>query len=157
MTDIDEVALNVVKAIAEIDPDKLPGGRTQAIAQAQILVRDAITGEAEQSRADLDRALARVAELRNLCERLQHCAKGFYVDQGDYGHIEAIMKDYHWIMRASKPWRDAFVSRIQAEAVDRAAMNFGGRDYAEVRLRLSEWAQSLRQQVDEADRAGRDQ
>ncbi|MBB20234.1 MAG: hypothetical protein CMP20_12345 [Rickettsiales bacterium] len=111
----------------------------------------------EACKADLDRALARVAELRNLCERLQHCAKGFYVDQGDYGHMEAIMKDYHWIMRASKPWRDAFVSRIQAEAVDRAAMNFGGRDYAEVRLRLSEWAQSLRQQVDEADRAGRDQ
>jgi hypothetical protein len=42
MSDIDEIALNVVKAIAEIDPDKLPGGRTQAIAQAQILVRDAI-------------------------------------------------------------------------------------------------------------------
>ncbi len=77
-----------------------------------------LASEFDQKQADLDRALARVAELRNLCERLQHCAQGFYVDQGDYGHMEAIMKDYHRIMRASKPWRDAFISRIQAEAVE---------------------------------------
>jgi hypothetical protein len=37
-----------------------------------------------------------------LAERLQHCAQGFYVDQGDYGHMEAIMQDYHSIMRADK-------------------------------------------------------
>ena len=47
MSDIDQIALDVVKAIGNIDPDKLPGGRTQAIAQAQILVRDAIAENAK--------------------------------------------------------------------------------------------------------------
>lgn len=56
MSDIDGIALEVVKAIGNIDPEKLPGGRTQAIAQAQILVRDAIERQIEQ-------AEARVAEL----------------------------------------------------------------------------------------------
>ena len=49
---------------------------------------------------------ARVAEIRLLSERLQHCASGFYVDQGDYGHMEAIMQDYHAIMRADSSGGD---------------------------------------------------
>ena len=49
---------------------------------------------------------------------------------------------------------DAWLLRKQAEAVERAAMNFGGRDYSEVRLGLCEWAKHLRQQADEAERAG---
>lgn len=40
----------------------------------------------------------RVAELKRLCDRLQHCALGFYMDQGDHSHMEAIMQDYHAIM-----------------------------------------------------------
>lgn len=39
---IDEIALKTVKAIAEIDPDKLPGGEYQAIALAQVMVENAI-------------------------------------------------------------------------------------------------------------------
>jgi len=113
-----------------------------------------IAAELAHRDIQLEQAEARVAELSNLCERLQRCAQGFYVDQGDYGHMEAIMKDYHWIMRASKPWRDAYIRRVQAEAVERAAMNFGGRDYSEVRLGLCEWAKHLRQQADEAEQAG---
>lgn len=42
MTDIDQIALDTVEAIANIDPDKLKGGRVQALAQAQCLVRDAL-------------------------------------------------------------------------------------------------------------------
>ena len=56
--------------------------------------------------ASVARLKARVAELRLLAERLQHCAKGFYVDQGDYGHMEAIMQDYHAIMRADSSGGD---------------------------------------------------
>ena len=52
--------------------------------------------------AENERLQARVAELKFLAERLQHCAQGFYVDRGDYGHMEAIMQDYHSIMRADK-------------------------------------------------------
>jgi len=65
----------------------------------------------------LEQAQARVAELRNLCERLQHCAQGFYVDQGDYGHMDAIMMDYHGIMRASGN-SQPFIKRKQAEALE---------------------------------------
>jgi len=86
MSNIDEIALNVVKAIAEIDPDKLPGGRTQAVAQAQVMVRDAISGEIEalkaanrdlqdwfdDARATAEQAQARVAELE--AESLQAVA-----------------------------------------------------------------------------------
>lgn len=42
MTDLDQIALDTVEAIANIDPDKLKGGRVQALAQAQCLVRDAL-------------------------------------------------------------------------------------------------------------------
>ena len=48
----------------------------------------------------VERLKARVADFRLLAERLQHCAQGFYVDQGDHGYMEAIMQDYHAIMRA---------------------------------------------------------
>jgi len=54
----------------------------------------------------VERLQARVDELRLLAERLQHCASGFYVDQGDYGHMEAIMQDYHAIMRADSSGGD---------------------------------------------------
>ena len=50
---------------------------------------------------EAEKLRAQVSALRNLCERLQHCAQWFYLDQGDYGHMEAIMMDYHGIMRAS--------------------------------------------------------
>ena len=56
--------------------------------------------------ASVARLQARVDELRLLAERLQHCASGFYVDQGDYGHMEAIMQDYHAIMRADSSGGD---------------------------------------------------
>ena len=86
MSDIDQIALDAVKAIGNIDPDKLPGGRTQAVAQAQILVRDAINGEVEalkaanrdlqdwfdDARATAEQAQARVAELE--AESLQAVA-----------------------------------------------------------------------------------
>ena len=42
MTDLDQLALDIVETIANIDPDKLKGGRVQALAQAQCLVRDAL-------------------------------------------------------------------------------------------------------------------
>ncbi len=42
MTDLDQIALDTVEAIANIDPDKLKGGRVQALAQVQRLVRDAL-------------------------------------------------------------------------------------------------------------------
>mgnify|MGYP006133683293 CR=1 FL=1 len=49
MPDLDQIALDTVEAIAKIDPDKLMGGRVQAVAQAQCLVRDALRGvEAER-------------------------------------------------------------------------------------------------------------
>uniref|UniRef100_UPI00260EAAAF hypothetical protein n=1 Tax=uncultured Halomonas sp. TaxID=173971 RepID=UPI00260EAAAF len=52
MTDLDQIALDTVEAIANIDPDKLKGGRAQAMAQAQCLVRDALRGvEAERDTA----------------------------------------------------------------------------------------------------------
>ena len=110
-------------------------------------------------RQKLAKSEARVAELSNLCERLQHCAQGFYVDQGDYGHMEAIMKDYHWIMRASKPWRDAYIKRLQAEAVEQIVdTDPDGRSEDGAALisvnEIWDYAQSLRQQADEAERAG---
>ena len=126
----------------------------------------------EDMKAAKEKAEARVAELSNLCERLQHCAQGFYVDQGDYGHMEAIMKDYHWIMRASKPWRDAYIKRVQAEAVEAAKHEHAltaripdgtagehfqdGFDAAaeQYDASLDRYAQRLRQQADEAERAG---
>jgi len=42
MPDLDQIALDTVEAIAKIDPDKLKGGRVQARARAQCLVRDAL-------------------------------------------------------------------------------------------------------------------
>ncbi|PHS48664.1 MAG: hypothetical protein COB05_05340 [Marinobacter sp.] len=51
MIDIDETALETVKTIGAIDPDKLPGGRVQAVALAQILVRDAISLHVDLSQA----------------------------------------------------------------------------------------------------------
>lgn len=44
---VDELALKTAQAIGSIDPDKLPGGKTQAIAQAQCLVIDAIKNSGE--------------------------------------------------------------------------------------------------------------
>jgi len=63
MSDIDEIALETVKAIGNIDPDKLPGGRTQATAQAQILVRDAIESQLAATKAENEALRARVTEL----------------------------------------------------------------------------------------------
>lgn len=40
---VDEVALKTAKAIGEIDPDALPGGTTQALSLAQVLIADAMT------------------------------------------------------------------------------------------------------------------
>ena len=126
----------------------------------------------EDMKAAKEKAEARVAELSNLCGRLQHCAQGFYVDQGDYGYMEAIMKDYHWIMRASKPWRDAYIKRVQAEAVEQAKYEHAltaripdgtagehfqdGFDTAaeQYDASLDRYAQRLRKQADEAERAG---
>lgn len=42
---------------------------------------------------------AHLAAVKHLCERLQDCANRYYLDQGDHGHMEAIMRDYHSIMR----------------------------------------------------------
>jgi len=61
----------------------------------------AMCDENKRIKSERDALQAQVSELRNLCERLQHCAQGFYLDQGDHGHMEAIMMDYHGIMRAS--------------------------------------------------------
>ena len=49
--DIDEIALMTAKAIGGIDPDKLPGGTTQAVARAQCLIRDAIEQAAKADSA----------------------------------------------------------------------------------------------------------
>ena len=119
---------------------------------------DAKDDEITTLRQQLAKSEARVAELSNLCERLQHCAQGFYVDQGDYGHMEAIMKDYHWIMRASKPWRDSYMKRVQAEAVEEFAKEEGLSWPTTLARGLAgaakQYAQRLRQQADEAERAG---
>lgn len=66
MSDIDGIALEVVKAIGNIDPDKLPGGRTQAIAQAQILVRDAIEKQLEQAEAEVQRVRELAEKIRDI-------------------------------------------------------------------------------------------
>lgn len=65
MIDIDEIALETVKAIGNIDPDKLPGGTTQAIAQAQILVRDAIESQLSTTKAENEALRARLADAIN--------------------------------------------------------------------------------------------
>ena len=68
----------------------------------QLAAEDAALEKYRTEFAEVERLQARVAELKFLAERLQHCAQGFYVDQGDYGHMEAIMQDYHSSMRADK-------------------------------------------------------
>lgn len=136
MSDIDEIALNVVKAIAEIDPDKLPGGRTQAVAQAQILVRDAISGEIEalkaanrdlqnwfdDARATAEQAQARVAELEAEAE---------------------------WLIATGSKLTRAKILRKQAQAVDA---------FADTQIRCKPparaYAQRLRQQAGKAGKAG---
>lgn len=40
--DLDQIALETARKIAAVDPDSLPGGRTQALARAQCLIRDAL-------------------------------------------------------------------------------------------------------------------
>lgn len=133
--DIDEIALMTAKAIGNIDPDKLPGGRTQANAQAQILVRDAIEKQLEQAEAKADL-------FRRACEDLLD----------------------------DRPIARAFILRKQAGAVESAversrdhlnecAWPLGGiPDDAEHALQEVEGhAQRLRNQADEAERAGGDQ
>jgi len=84
--------------------------------------------------------------------------------------IDALRREIEKVRGKLSGWRDRFRREYakggghdswllykQAEAVERAAMNFGGRDYAEVRIGLSEWAKHLRQQADESERAGGDQ
>lgn len=51
-----------------------------------------------------------------------------------------------------RPLEQAFILRKQAEAVEEAASCFGGRDFAEVRLGLSEQAQRLRTQATALER-----
>ncbi len=122
MSDIDEIALKTVKAIGNIDPDKLPGGRTQAIAQAQILVRDAIEKQLEQ-------AQARVAELESAATQKR---------------IDAL--------------NSAFILRKQAEAVEAFAKDEGMSWPTTLARGLAaaakQYAQRLRNQADEAERAG---
>lgn len=84
----------------------LPGSMQEALHEIAIL------------RSQVEQLQGRCAELSNLCERLQHCAQGFYVDQGDYGHMEAIMLDYHAIMRgdATHPTDSPHSSTIRNKA-----------------------------------------
>ena len=129
MSNIDEIALNVVKAIAEIDPDKLPGGRTQAVAQAQVMVRDAISGEIEalkaanrdlqdwfdDARATAERAQARVAELEYALSYLR--------EPWDLGQIlgaETRRRVEFADAALAGNKTDAWLLRKQAEAVDEA-------------------------------------
>ena len=121
------------------------------------------SGEITRLQSEVEMLRGRCGELSNLCERLQHCAQGFYVDQGDYGHMEAIMKDYHWIMRASKPWRDAFKKRIRAEGVidahnamsDSFVLEATGAIQERAILRcqdfLNDYAQRLRAEADQME------
>ncbi len=127
MSDIDEIALETVKAIGNIDPDKLPGGRTQAIAQAQILVRDAIEKQLEQAEAKVDL-------FRRACEDLLD----------------------------DRPIARAYILRKQAEAVEKLGQDIGvfdpeydDQEYVEIpRREVKGYANRLRQQADEAERAG---
>lgn len=66
------------------------------------------------------------------------------------GNLTKEMHDF--IVEATDGNSEAILLRKQAEAVERAAMNFGGRDYSEVRFGLCEWAKHLRQQADEIEK-----
>jgi len=162
MSNIDEIALNVVKAIAEIDPDKLPGGRTQAVAQAQILVRDAISGEIEalkasnrdlqnwfdDARATAEQAQARVAELETVLRDLLNDCINF-----DGGKLtDRILKEASSTIETDHS--EAFVLRKQAEAFESAAKRLS-KNKAEwswqAQQEMLHNATSYRQQADELE------
>ncbi|OLF82701.1 MULTISPECIES: hypothetical protein [unclassified Marinobacter] len=97
---------------------------------------------------ELQQAEARCAELESENESLWET----FVKVSDYLGVdnEAARKI------PGKP-SQVFISAIirkQAEAVEQAALCFGGRDFADVRLGLSEQAQQLRQQADELEKGG---
>ena len=102
----------------------------------------------EDMKAAKEQAEARCAELESENESLWET----FVKVSDYLGIdsEAARKI------PGKP-SQVFISAIirkQAEAVEQAALCFGGRDFADVRLGLSEQAQQLRQQADELEKGG---
>ena len=150
MSDIDGIALEVVKAIGNIDPDKLPGGRTQAIAQAQILVRDAIEKQLEQ-------AQARVAELEGQfhVKQLASLMRGLEVKPG-FGSMPP--EGFYALGRAiadqAKAATEPAILRKQAEAVGVIADKLEGMNLMRPDEFLRSSAQRLRQQADEAERAG---
>jgi hypothetical protein len=153
MSDIDEIALETVKAIGNIDPDKLPGGRTQATAQAQILVRDAIGKQLKQARA-------RVAELEDaLVWSLGKLSIEVPVSGGNVSYIRAFEKAGAVLGRASS---ESWLLRKQAEAVEKFGQEIGvfdpeydDQEYVEVpRREVKRYAQRLRQQADEIEKAG---
>lgn len=71
MSDLDGISLKVVRAIAKIDPDNLPGGKTQAMAQAQLLVRDAIESQLTAAESENEALRRRVAELEDNKHKLK--------------------------------------------------------------------------------------
>jgi len=79
MPDLDQIALDTVEAIGNIDPDKLKGGRVQAVAQAQCLVRDAL----RELEAECDALASRVDFMnqQNSAQQEQNDALAAHVER----------------------------------------------------------------------------